>query len=122
MGHRVVDFVLYSQSFAVAPDWSEQTIPLPPDPEQWLWPGVRHDLKDVYGRGDIESVLRDVNIDILLLLHPLRIVPSQPQPDGPHFRRAELDYEVDRSYLPSGEIRLGEVQIDFDNTAEMSDR
>jgi hypothetical protein len=76
----------------------------------------------VYGWGGIESVLRDVNIDIILLLHPLQIVPLQPQPDGPHFRRAELDYEVDRSYLPSGEIRLGEVQIDFHNTAEMSDR
>lgn len=113
MGHRVVNFVLYSQSFAVAPDWSEQTITLPPDPEQWLCPSVRHDLKDVYGWGEIESVLRDVNIDTILLLHSLRIAPLQPQPGGPHAQRAELDYEVDRSCLPSGEIRVGAVQIDF---------
>ena len=84
-----------------------------PDPEQWLCLGARHDLMDVYGWGDIDSVLQDVNIDIILLLHPLKIVPLSPQQGGPHARRAEVDYEVDRSYLPSGEISLGEVQIEF---------
>ncbi len=122
VGDKAINFVLTSQCFTVTQDWSEQTITLAPDPEQWLCLGARHDLTDEYGWGEIESVLQDVNIDIILLLHPLRIVPSQPQPEGPHFRRAELDYEVDRSHLPSGEIRLGEVQIDFHNTAEMSDR
>ena len=119
MGHSAVNFVLSSLYFAVTPDWSKQTITLAPNPAQWFCLGARHDLTDVYGWGGIESVLRDVNIDIILLLHPLQIVPLQPQPDGPHFRRAELDYEVNRTYLPSGEIRLGEVQIDFfDNSKQ----
>jgi hypothetical protein len=119
VGHSAVNFVLSSLYFAVTPDWSKQTITLAADPAQWLCLGARHDLTDVYGWGEIESVLRDVNIDIILLLHPLQIVPLQPQPDGPHFRRAELDYEVNRTYLPSGEIRLGEVQIDFfDNSTQ----
>ena len=119
MGHSAVNFVLSSQYFAVTPDWSEQTITLAPDPAQWHCLGARHDLTDVYGWGGIESVLRDVNIDIILLLHPLRIVPLRPQPGGPHSRRAEVDYEVDRKHLPSGEIRLSEVQIDFfDNSTQ----
>ena len=119
MGHSAVNFVLSSQYFAVTPDWSKQTITLAPDPAQWFCLGARHDLTDVSGWGGIESVLRDANIDIILLLHPLQIEPLQPQPDGPHFRRAELDYEVNRTYLPSGEIRLGEVQIDFfDNSTQ----
>ncbi len=113
VGDKAINFVLTSQSFAVTPDWSEQTVTLAPDAEQWLCLGARHDLTDVYGWGDIDSVLRDVNIDIILLLHPLTIVPLSPQQRGPHARRAEVDYEVDRSKLPSGEIRLGEVQIDF---------
>ncbi|MXY93043.1 MAG: hypothetical protein F4047_05150 [Caldilineaceae bacterium SB0670_bin_27] len=114
VGDKAINFVLTSQSFEVTPEWSEQTITLTPDPEQWLCLGARHDLHEVYDWGDIDSVLRDVNIDIILLLHPLKIVPLSPQQGGPHARRAEVDYEVDRGYLPTGEIRLGEVQIDFD--------
>ena len=113
VGDKAINFVMTSQSFAVTPDWSEQTITLAPDPEQWLCLGARHDLTDVYGWGEIEDVLKDVDIDIILLLHPLRIVPQTAQPDGPHSRRAQIDYPVDRSHLPSGEIRLSEVRIDF---------
>ena len=117
VGDKAINFVLTSQSFEVTPEWSEQTITLVPDPEQWLCLGARHDLMDVYGWGDIDRVLQDVNIDIILLLHPLKIVPLSPQQDGPHARRAEVDYEVDRSYLPSGEISLKEVQIEFSDSS-----
>ena len=113
VGEKAINFVMTSQSFEVTPDWSEQTITLTPDPEQWLCLGARHDLTNVYGWGDIEEVLRDVNIDIILLLHPLRIVPLKHQQNGPHAGRADIDYEADRRYLPTGEIRLGEVRIDF---------
>lgn len=117
VGDKAINFVLTSQSFAVTPDWSEQTIILDPDPDQWLCLGARRDLTDEYGWGEIDSVLRDINIDIILLLHPLNIVPLKPQPEGPHFRRAGIDFEIDRSLLPSGEIRLGEVQIDFSDSS-----
>ncbi|MCZ0937410.1 MAG: hypothetical protein OXJ55_02140 [Caldilineaceae bacterium] len=117
VGDKAINFVLTSQSFEVTPEWSEQTITLVPDSEQWLCLGARHDLMDVYGWGDIDSVLQDVNIDIILLLHPLKIVPLSPQQDGPHARRAEVEYEVDRSYLPSGEISLREVQIEFSDSS-----
>lgn len=115
LGDRAINFVLTAQSFVITPDWTEQTITLAPDPAQWLCLGARRDLTDVYGWGGIEEVLRDVNIDIILLLHPLRIVPLNPQQGGPHQRRAGSDYEVDSSFLPSGEISLGNVQIEFFN-------
>ena len=120
VGDKAINFVMTSQSFAVTPDWSEQTITLTTDPEQWLCLGARHDLTDVYGWGEIEAVLRDVNIDIILLLHPLRIVPLESQPDGPHIRRAEVEYPVARSHLPSGEIRVSEVTIDFGEAKAVS--
>ena len=113
VGDRAINFVLTSHSFAVTPDWTEQTITLVPDPAQWLCLGARHDLTEFYGWGGIEEVLRDVNIDIILLLHPLKIAPLVPQQGGPHARRAGSDYEVDRSFLPSGEIGLDKVQIEF---------
>jgi hypothetical protein len=114
VGDKAINFVLTSQPFVVTPDWSEQTIKLVPDPEQWLCLGARHDLMDVYGWDEIDSVLRDINIDIILLLHPLEIVPVNPEEHGPHQRRAEVDYEVDQTYLPSGYIMLDEVRIEFD--------
>ena len=117
VGDKAINFVLTSQAFAVTPDWTEQTITLAPDPEQWLCLGARHDLMDVYGWGGIDSVLRDVNIDIILLLHPLQIVPLSPQAEGPHMRRAGVAYEVDSAYLPSGEIRLGGVEIEFSDSS-----
>lgn len=88
------------------------------DPGQWLCLGARHDLNDVYGWGDIERVLRDVDIDIILLLHPLQIVLLSPQPGCPHVRRAKVDYEVDRTVLTTGEIRLGEVLIEFSDSSQ----
>ncbi len=117
VGDKAINFVLASQPFVVTPDWTEQTITLVPDPEQWLCLDARHDLTDVYGWGGIEEVLRDVNIDIILLLHPLQIVPLSPQPEGPHFQRAGVAYDVDGAYLPSGEVRLGEVQIEFSDSS-----
>ena len=113
MGDKAINFVLTSQSFEVTPEWTEQTVTLAPDPAQWLCLGARRDLTEVYGWSGIEEVLRDVDIDIILLLHPLKIVSLAPQQGGPHQRRAGVEYEVDTSYLPSGEIRMGNVQIEF---------
>jgi len=112
-GEQAINYVLTSQSFEVTREWTEQTVTLAPDQEQWLCLGARRDLTEVYGWSGIEEVLRDVDIDIILLLHPLKVVPLAPQQGGPHQRRAGSDYEVDTRYLPSGEIRLGKVQIEF---------
>jgi hypothetical protein len=112
-GDKAINYVLTGQPFTVTPDWSEQTVTLTTNPADWLCIGARHDLNDVYGCADIEEVLADVNIDIILLLHPLTIVPLTPEKEGPHLRRAEVDYPVDTSYLPSGYIMLDEVRIEY---------
>jgi hypothetical protein len=113
IGDKAINFVLAGQPFNITPDWSEQSVFLTPEPEQWLCLGARHDLMNVYGWGAIEDVLRDVNIDIILLLHPLNIVPLTPENHGVHHRRPEIDYPVDRAYLPEGYVMLDEVRLDY---------
>ncbi len=113
VGDKAINFVLTGQPFEITPDWSEQTIVLTTDPSQWLCIGARHDLTNIYGWGEIEEVLRDVNIDIIFLLHPLNIVPLISEVNGPHHCRPELDYPVDRAYLPEGYIMLDEVRLEY---------
>lgn len=48
-----------------------------------------------------------MNIDIMLVLYPLDIVPIGAGGDQMHILRAGEDYEVDRSRLPAGWLELG---------------
>jgi len=98
----------------VTPDWSEQTVTLSLDPSQWTCLGSRHDRSDFYGELPLETVLGDVNTDILLVLHPLDIAPMGPLGDDPHRLRPERDYPVWRSRLPEGYVLLDEVAIEFE--------
>ncbi|MEM7131041.1 MAG: hypothetical protein AAF702_32265 [Chloroflexota bacterium] len=113
IGDKAVNFVLHGQPFDVTPDWSVQTITLTTDSVQWTCLGARHDNTDVYAWGEIEDVLQDVNIDIILLLHPLNIVPLTPEEDGIHHRRPEVDYPVDHAALPEGYVMVDEVRIEY---------
>jgi hypothetical protein len=113
VGDRAINFVLSGQPFVVMPEWTEQTVHLITDPDQWLCLGARHDMNDVYGCGEIEDVLRDINIDIIFLLYPVNVVPATPEPYGPHHRRPEVDYPVDTSVLPEGYVMLDEIRIEF---------
>jgi hypothetical protein len=106
-------WLLSGQPFAITPDWSEQTVTAAPDPAQWTCLGARHDRADYYGEIPLETVLRDVNTDILLVLHPLAIEPMGPIDGDPHRLRPERDYPVWRSRLPEGYVLLDEVRIEF---------
>lgn len=106
------NFVLTGQPFKITPEWSEQTVTLKPDPDQWLCLGSRHDRTDLYGIGDIGDALRDLNVDIIFVLFPLTIVPLNQITDS-HWTRADEDYAVDRSRLPSGVFMLDTVRIDY---------
>lgn len=106
------NFVLTGQPFRITPDWSEQTVKLVPDPEQWTCLGARHDLTDVYGYGDIAEVLRDVNVDIIFVLFPLTIVPIGKVKDI-HSQWAAKDYKVDMQYLPKGLVMFDAVRIEY---------
>jgi hypothetical protein len=106
-------WLLAGQPFRVTPDWSEQTVTAVPDPAQWICLGSRHDRADFYGEIPLETVLHDVNTNILLVLHPLTIVPMGPLAGDPHRLRPEKDYPIWRSRLPEGYVLLDEVRIEF---------
>ena len=115
VGDVRVNSVLVSQSIDVTPEWSDQTIYLQPDDEQWLCIGSRHDMTDQYGYGSIVDVLKDLNLDIILVLHGLDVVPVRPFDGDPDIMRVGRDYEVDYSRLPKGYVMLDQVRIEFAN-------
>ena len=61
-----------------------------PDPKQWTCLGGRESQKNHYGCDDIETVLKDVNVDLMLVLFPLNVVPVNPVAE-PHKLRAGQD-------------------------------
>lgn len=117
LSHVFVCFVLTGQPFEITKDWSEQTVTLKPDPGEWVCLGTRHDKGFRYGWGELGDVLRDVNGDIIFVLFPLKIVPLEQAGDlhvsDLHIPRADLDYKVDRSYLPEGEVWFDTVKIEY---------
>lgn len=113
VGEHFVNHTLVRQPFKVTSHWSEQTVQLSPDPMQWKCLGARHDRADFYGVGPIESVLRDLNNNIIIVLHPLDVQPLDARVEEPHLLRAGEDYAVDTSKLPSGLIMIDSVRIEF---------
>jgi hypothetical protein len=112
------NFVLTGQPFRINKSWTEQTVTLAPDPRQWTCLGSRESKSDQYGCDDIETVLRDVNLDIMFVLFPLNVVPVKPVAE-PHTLRAGQDYpeepsyEVWQKYLPKGLIMVDTVKIEY---------
>jgi len=113
VGERWINHVLTEQPIKITPEWTEQTITLVPDARQWKCLGSRHDRMETYGTAEIAPLLRDVNADIILVLHPLDVVPLNPIQGDPHRLRAGLDYAADPSRLPEGTVMLDEVRIEF---------
>jgi hypothetical protein len=106
------NYVLTGQPFQITSNWSEQTITLVPDPDQWGCLGARHDLSHFYGCGDIADVLRDVNVDLIFVFFPLRIVPLSPVSDI-HRGRPHRDYEPNHQYLPTGVVEIDTVRLEY---------
>ena len=122
------NLVLTGQPIGITPGWREQTLTLSVEPAQWTCLGARHDLETYYGCAEPEAVLRDVNIDLIFVLFPLQIVPTEPVAD-PHLgrphRRVTFEelrsgdrprdpgYDVDWAYLPQGWIEFDTIRIDY---------
>ena len=113
VGSHRQNHVLSGQPIKVTKDWTEQTLTLVPDQSQWTSLGSRHDRMDFYGHGNIEDVLKDLNGDIIFVLHPLKIVPKQKIENDIHILRAGRDYDVDENYLPEGYVMLDKISIEF---------
>lgn len=109
----ICGWLLDGQSFDITPDFSQQSVDLSLDPARWKCMGARHDRQGYYGQLPLETILTDVNVDILLVLHPLEIEPMGPLGGDPHLLRPEKDYPVWRSRLPEGFVHLDEVRIQF---------
>ena len=114
VGTHTQNHVLTGQPIKVTKEWTEQTITLVPDQAQWTSLGSRHNRVNFYGHGNIADVLKDLNVDIIFVLHPLLIVPKEKSDlDQIHSLSAGSDYEVDQGYLPEGHIMLDQVKIEF---------
>ena len=102
-----------ARPFHVNESLSERTITLDPNPANWTALGVRHDRGDMYGVKPLERVLSDVNVNIMLVLFPLDVLPMGPIDGDSHILRPERDYPVWRHRLPEGYVTLDEVRIEF---------
>ena len=107
------NWVLSGQPFKVTRRWSQQTVTLVPDESEWTAMGSRHDRTDYYGDAPLAEVLRDVNVDIILVMFPLDIRPIGPIDGDPHILRAGVQYPVWQSRLPEGYVLLDEISIAF---------
>ncbi len=108
----MANFALTGQPFQITPNWSEQTVVLQPDPTQWTCAGGRHDLIQKYGCADIADVLEDVNLDLYLVLFPLKVVPAG-EVEFPQQTRAGEHYPVQQEFLPKGLLMVDTVKIEY---------
>jgi hypothetical protein len=110
-------WMLVGQPIRVTQEWSEQTITAVLDAQQWKCLGTRPDRADMYGAIALESILRNVNVNIYLVTYPLNVVPMGPVHGDPARLRAGRDYPLWQSKLPEGYVMLDTFRIEFANSA-----
>ena len=100
---------------SITPQWSEQALTLALDPEQWLCLGTcgQNAMSRKYGEAPIDEVLRDVNVDLMLVFFPLRVEPDAPLDRDLGPLRAGRDYPVRLDLLPSGFVQLDTIRIHY---------
>ncbi len=72
-------------------------------------------MQDIYGCDDIAKALADVNLDVIFILFPVEVVPTDPDVDekSMHMLRALKDYPVNQEHLPKGLIMFDMVKIEY---------
>ena len=110
--HAGPNYVLTGQPLAIEKDWTEQTLTLTDDEDQWTFLGARHDLTQLYSHAPIAEVLANVNLDLIFVLFPLTLKPVGPV-DDMHRAWAVKEYAVDSQRLPKGLIMFDSVRIDY---------
>ena len=117
VGEIRTNYVLSGQPISIRPEWTETTLRLSADPGQWTCLGTRGPGADCacYGEAPVEGALQNLNVNLILVLFPLRIEPlaALPDPTDVHRLRAGIDYPIDRQYLPSGEVSLDWVKVEY---------
>jgi len=105
--------ILTSQPIKITEDWSEQTIVLANDPKQWTCIGSREDQADLYGCDELDTVLSEVNVDLIFVLFPLDVEAACSGVIDPHGLKADVDYPVNGQKLPKGLIQFESVKIEY---------
>lgn len=106
-------WVLTGQTFAVTPDWSEQSVVCVPDQSQWASLASRHDRMDTYGEKPFRSILGNVNVNLHLLMFPVKPRPMGRIDGDPHLLRAGRDYPIWPSSIAQGYVEVDRVSIEF---------
>lgn len=148
---QTLNFVYDLETFDVTEDWSEQTITVNPDPAGWTYLSSRGDLADRYVGGDrlddITELLADVDLDILLVLHNVAVVPAPGETvDSTRLhslwpRNADLpknapgggpstayngvvpfDFAADPAWLPTGAIEIELVEVHYATAPSLNSR
>tara|TARA_B100000941_G_C28379602_1_gene486593 strand:- start:278 stop:520 length:243 start_codon:yes stop_codon:yes gene_type:complete len=77
----------------------------------YLW-GSCHDLTNVCGYGDIGEVVRDINVNLILVLFPLTSTLISEM-DEIRRQGADKDDKVDMQDLPKSLVIFDMIQIEF---------
>ena len=108
------DGCLPVQPIRVQKEYTETTLKLEPDPRQWTSLGSRHDRRETYGTKPLEKVLASVNVNIYLVMFPVKPRPMGPIDGDPHILRAGRDYSnLAFEHSVQGYVAFDRVQIDF---------
>jgi hypothetical protein len=106
-------WVFTGQTFDVGPNWSEQTVTLVPDPSQWVSIASRHDRTDTYGEKPLLDILRNVNVNMHLIMFPVKPRPMGEIGGDPHLLRAGRDYPIWPSSIAQGYVEVDRIAIEF---------
>lgn len=106
-------WVLTGHTFKVTPDWSEQTVTCLPDAAQWTSIGSRHDRTGTYGEKPLLEVLRDMNVNMHLIMFPVKPRPMGAIVGDPHLLRAGRDYPIWPSSIAQGYVEIDRIAIEF---------
>jgi len=101
------------QPFEVRADYSEQSIRLAPDESRWTCLGARHDRQDYYGRTPLNRILADVNVNLYLVLFPVKPRPMGILSGDPHRLRPGKDYPVWPSSVAQGYVAVDTIRIEY---------
>ena len=106
-------WVLSGDTFAVNSEWTETTVTAKPDPALWTSIGSRHDRTDTYGEKPLITVLGNVNVNIHIIMFPVKPRPMGEIGGDPHMLRAGRDYPIWPSSIAQDYVEIDRVQIDF---------
>jgi hypothetical protein len=106
-------WVLHGQPIRVQPEYTETTVICKPDESQWTCLGSRHDRRETYGVKPLAKILANVDVNVYLVLFPVKPRPMGPIAGDPHILRAGRDYPIWPSSIAQGYVGVDRIEIEF---------